>query len=104
METRQGFGSATVLFSHLIFLHNRAAFGGGLAMHLEDNNKLITVSISSCYFSQGLAVSHGGGLFSHIMSKAIITIQNTDFVDNIQDSVAKFEWNVFLKQIFFCPC
>ena len=81
LETRQGFGSATVLFSHLIFLHNRAASGGGLGMKLKGNNEQVAVSISSCYFSQGLA-NEGGGLFSDIMTDAMITIQNTDFVEN----------------------
>ena len=96
LETWQGFGSANVLFSHLVFLYNRATMGGGLGMFtLKGDNELIAVSISDCYFSQGLVISHGGGLFSDVSTDAMISIQNTDFVENSGKFVSEISVRCF---------
>ena len=34
LETKQGFGSANLLFSHLVLLYNKAAYGGGMEIKL----------------------------------------------------------------------
>ena len=83
LETKQGFGSANLLFSHLVLLYNKAAYGGGMEIKLPATNDQIVVNISNCKFSHGYASMGSGGLHSLVATKLTsITIQNTDFLEN----------------------
>ena len=83
LETHRGFGSANLLFSHLVFLYNKAAYGGGMVMKLTGIRDRIVVNISNCNFSHGFAYKSSGGLYSVVATKLTsITIQNTHFVGN----------------------
>ena len=50
---------------------------------------MIAVNINNCYFSCGFAFIKGGGIFSKISTKAKITIQNTNFVENFAKTVSE---------------
>ena len=83
LEALRGFGSANLLFSHLVLLYNKAAYGGGMQMKLAGTRDQIDVNISNCKFSHGSASQSCGGLHSSVGTNVTsITIQNTDFVEN----------------------
>ena len=81
LNIKKQIGSAKLLFSHLVLLHNTARYGAGMALALSHSNENISVKIRDCDFSQGHA-AYGGGIHSHVGSSAIISIQNTRFKEN----------------------
>ena len=83
LYTRLGFGSATVLFSHLVLSHNRAKVGGGLAAVLDGNGSM-TLLISKCLFSHGSALGgYGGGIaINNVATRSWITIVETSLMEN----------------------
>ena len=87
LQSRLGFGSVTVVLTYLILTQNSAIFGGNLAASLFDDVN-VALTISNCLISHGHG--QGGRMFfwvendqSAIISS--ITIQNTDFVENVQN-------------------
>ena len=88
LRSHKRFGSATVLFSYLVFSHNTASHGGGLTASLHGGYR-VTFVISHCRFFNGSAVSYGGGMFFSVGVQSIITIQNTDLVENFSPDYAE---------------
>ena len=85
LATASSFGSATVLFSHLILLRNKAKSGGGLAFLLKGTGN-ITLVTSSCLFSHGSALWNGGGIGLQNSGKGArsnIMIEDTSLVNNM---------------------
>ena len=94
LATQSEFGSARLLFSHLVLSHNKAMMGGGFGatMHGEGD---VTLVISNCLLFHGSALfsdcvgvaceSHlngGGGMYFYVTVQSTITIQNTQFLEN----------------------
>ena len=88
LRSHKRFGSATVLFSYLVLSHNTASHGGGLTASLHGGYR-VTFVISHCRFFNGSAVSYGGGMFFSVGVQSIITIQNTDLVENFSPDYAE---------------
>ena len=81
LKTYSQFGSATVLFSHLVLSHNKASRGGGLAVELRGHDN-VTLKISNCLFSHGSALLCGGGMCFIGAVRSWITVVNTNLVEN----------------------
>ena len=87
LQTNSRFGSATVVLSHLILSQNSASKGGGLAALMYGNGN-VTLIVSNCLFTHGQAhnsISGAGGMSLDVRTdqSSSITIQNTDFVENV---------------------
>ena len=82
--TESRFSSVTMVLSHLILSQNSATMpGGNLAAILHGSGK-VTLTISNCLISHGHSDSVlGGGMYFEITTQSSITIQNTEFVENI---------------------
>ena len=82
------FGSVRVLLSHLVFSHNSASVdsGAGLSAEMIDNDN-VSLTISNCLFFHGHAFHQGTGgtggvAFFVDTTRVVITIENTDLVEN----------------------
>ena len=81
------FGSVRVLLSHLVLSHNSASiinFGAGLYAVMTDNGNA-SLTISNCLFFHGHAgfkFGTGGMYFYVDTTRVVITIENTDLVEN----------------------
>ena len=82
------FGSATVLFSHLVLSHNKARSGGGLAVYLHNYGN-VTLVISSCLFSYGSALRAGGIAIYNDNVQLNITIEDTNLMENFGSWVSE---------------
>ena len=88
LRSHESFRSATVLFSYLVFSHNKASHGGGLTVSMF-GSKNVLFAIRDCRFFNGSAVSYGGGIYFFIGSPSNITIQNTELVENFSPDYAE---------------
>ena len=90
LQAKSRFGSVRVLLSHLVLSHNSASHkllneksGAGLGAVMTGNGN-VSLSISNCLFFHGHAFGQGtGGVHFFVdTTKVVITIQNTDLVEN----------------------
>ena len=86
LQTQSGFGSATVVLSHLILSQNSASDGGGNLAALLYGNGKVTLNISNCLSSHGFGLFTSGGMYFDVQTHSSIIIQNTKFVENILES------------------
>ena len=87
LKTESEFSSATVVLSHLILSQNSAksSSGGNLAAVIHGNGEF-TLNISNCLISRGHAFTQGSGMHFDVHNDhSAITIQNTDFVENVNE-------------------
>ena len=86
LNTESRFGSVRVLLSHLVLSHNSASVyysGAGLGALMIDSG-YVSLTISNCLFFHGHAIDQrtGGMYFSVDTTRVVITIENTDLVEN----------------------
>ena len=100
LQAKSRFGSVRVLLSHLVLSHNSASdkynsffsdtvlnSGAGLGAVMIGNGN-VSLTISNCIFSHGHVAMHPfdqgtGGLYYLVdTARVVITIQNTDLVEN----------------------
>ena len=76
------FGSVRVLLSHLVLSHNSSPEGGLGAVMTGNGN--VSLTISNCIFFHGLGFDLGtGGMYFNVdTTRVVITIENTDLVEN----------------------
>ena len=106
LDIQSKFGSARLLFSHLVLSHNKALYGGGfqVEMHGEDD---VTLVINNCLLVHGSAltskcvgvdcdkiINGGGGMHFDVTVQSTITIQNTQFLENFGHSVGEIYFNL----------
>ena len=113
LDIESNFGSARLLFSHLVLSHNKALRGGGFAVTMHGEGD-VTLVISDCLLYRGSAlfsdcdgapcdgiVYGGGGMDFYVTVQSTITIQNTHFLENFGHSVGemlfKLTRNVYLS-------
>ena len=91
LNTKSSFGSATVIMSHLLLVQNSAQRGGGgLGASLYGDSEVnFKLTVSNCDFSHGYTDDSGGGMHIDAAVQSSITIQNTDFVENVNRDVSE---------------
>ena len=93
IQTQSRFGSAIMIFSHLVLSHNQARLGGGLAAEMRGNDYL-SLNISNCLFSRGFGFEGSGGLNFNVDVRSQITIDNTRLIENVGDRVSEMQFFV----------
>ena len=92
LQANSIFVSVSVLLSHLVLSHNSASnhdldvslrSGTGLGAMISDNG-IVSLTIINCLFFHGHAIYLGtGGMYLFVdTTRVVITIQNTDLVEN----------------------
>ena len=106
LEIRSKFGSARLLFSHLVLSHNKALYGGGFAVTMHGEGD-VTLVISDCLLVHGSAlipkcvgvdcnrvINGGGGMHFYVTVQSTITIQNTHFLENFGYSIGEIYFDI----------
>ena len=94
LQTQTGFQSATLtaVLSHLLLSQNSAQWGGGLGTAMYGQGE-VNLTVSNCLFSRGYAEYEGGGMYFAVRSSlSSITIENTDFVENVNDHTSEISY------------
>ena len=88
LQAKSRFGSVRLLLSHLVLSHNSVSDnlinpGAGLGAVMIDNGT-VSLTISNCLFFHGHAFDLGsGGMYFFVdTTRVVITIQNTDLMEN----------------------
>ena len=89
LQAKSRFGSVRVLLSHLVLSYNAIVddvilTGAGLCAVMTGNGN-VSLTITNCLFFHGHAASYGGtgGMYFFVdTTRVVITIQNTDLVEN----------------------
>ena len=91
LQAKSRFDSVRVLLSHMVLSHNTVSdtashftqFGAGLGAVMIGNGD-VSLTISNCLFFHGHAFGQGtGGMYFFVDTiRVVITIQNTDLVEN----------------------
>ena len=92
LQAKSRFGSLSVLLSHLVLSHNSASYnrydfklrsGAGLGAVMSDNG-IVSLTMINCLFFHGHAFYQGIGAMYFFVdtTRVVITIQNTDLVEN----------------------
>ena len=106
LNIRSKFGSARLLFSHLVFSHNKALYGGGFQVAMLGEGD-VTLVISDCLLVHGSAlipkcvgvdcdrvINGGGGMHFYVTVQSTITIQNTHFLENFRYSIGEIYFDL----------
>ena len=91
VQTKYIFDYLRMGFNNLIFSHNKARMGGGLAVILYGKAHDVTVSIVSCYFRNGSQTEDegAGGMYFHVQFQSSIQIYNTILSENYGPTVSE---------------
>ena len=99
LQAQSRFGSVRVLLSHLVLSHNSASFlsyAAGFFAEMIDNGN-VSLTINNCLFFHGHNYDYGGtGAMYFIVdtTRVVITIQNTDLVENEGDIASEINFQI----------
>ena len=90
LQTRSGFGSATVVLSNLKLSQNSAKCGGGNLAAILHGHGNVTLTISNCHIFHGHTEYHGGGMYFYVRNdQSAIRIEKTYFVENVNNGTSE---------------